>query len=67
MFGARSVSIRSTKGFLLKIKNVRPFGNFVPGDVVEVPDGASFDVFHFVKVDEPDQATPSSSPEGGVK
>jgi hypothetical protein len=32
------------------LKNVRPFGNFTPGDLVEVPDGAVFDEFFFVEV-----------------
>jgi len=26
---------------------IRPFGNFVPGDEVEVPAGAVFDTFYF--------------------
>ena len=26
---------------------IRPFGNFVPGDEVEVPDGAEFDRYYF--------------------
>lgn len=32
------------------IKNVREFGNFKPGDLVEVPDDAVFDEFYFMKV-----------------
>lgn len=27
--------------------NDRPFGNFVPGDEVEVPDGAEYDHMYF--------------------
>ena len=30
--------------------NVRPFGNFKPGDWVEVPDGAGFDHAYFEEV-----------------
>lgn len=32
------------------IKNVREFGNFKPGDLVEVPDAAVFDEYYFEKV-----------------
>ena len=33
--------------------NIRPFGNFMPGDEVEVPDGALFDRFYFETAGEP--------------
>jgi len=34
------------------LRNVRPFGNFVPGDTVEVPDGAEFDHVFFEEAPE---------------
>lgn len=33
----------------MKLECVRAFGNFVPGDEVEVPDGAIFDTTHFTE------------------
>lgn len=38
-----------------------PFGNFVPGDEIEVPDGAEFDTAHF------EQAEPEEAPAKGSK
>lgn len=35
---------------------IEPFGNFVPGDTVEVPEGAVFDTFYFKQADEPKKA-----------
>lgn len=36
-----------------------PFGNFVPGDEIEVPEGSGFDPYHFelVTAEEPEPAT----------
>ena len=31
------------------IKNIRPFGRFVPGDTIEIPDGTIFDTGYFVE------------------
>lgn len=42
----------------MQLKCVRPFGNFKPGDSVEVPDGAVFDTFYFET--EPESAPPAS-------
>ena len=41
---------------------VRPFGNFQPGDIVEVPDGSKFDEYYF-------EVQPPAAPEvkGGGK
>ena len=41
----------------MQIKCIRAFGNFRPGDVVEIPDGAVFDEGHFERL--------AASPEGG--
>ncbi len=35
----------------MEIRCVHAFGNFEPGDVVEVPDGAVFDEVNFVRAD----------------
>ena len=43
---------------------VRPFGNFKPGDEVEVPDGAVFDKFYF-EVSEPDKPEPDEPADKG--
>lgn len=52
----------------MKLKCVRAFGNFVPGDVVEVPDGAKFDDYYFVAVPVVAEPKPAPvKPEGGVK
>jgi hypothetical protein len=37
----------------MKLKNKVPFGNFVPGDEVEVPDGALYDKEFFEEVQDP--------------
>jgi hypothetical protein len=37
----------------VKLECVKEFGNFEPGDTVEVPEGAVFDTAHFVRVEEP--------------
>lgn len=34
----------------MKIVNIVPFGNFKPGDEVEIPDGSEFDRGHFKEV-----------------
>jgi hypothetical protein len=34
--------------------NVRPFGNFKPGETVEVPDGAGFDHAYFEEASDVD-------------
>jgi hypothetical protein len=36
------------------LKCSRPFGNFNPGDEVEVPDGAEFDHAHFECAEQPE-------------
>lgn len=38
-----------------------PFGNFVPGDTIEVPDGAVFDSAYF------EQAESATTPKEGSK
>ena len=40
------------------LKNIRPFGRFIPGDVLEIPDGSIFDTYHFVKEVEAVKETP---------
>jgi len=35
----------------MQIRNIRPFSQHEPGDVVEVPDGAAFDPFHWEAVE----------------
>lgn len=45
----------------MKLRCHNAFGNFVPGDEVEVPDGAGFDHYYF-EADEPEQA-PEPAPE----
>jgi hypothetical protein len=37
------------------LRNVRPFGNFTPGQTVEVPDGSTFDGAFFEKVPETEE------------
>jgi hypothetical protein len=48
------------------IENIRPFGNFTPGQTLEIPDGAIFDraywvhvveVTHTVTTEQPEQVT----------
>jgi hypothetical protein len=34
----------------VQLRNIRPFSQYVPGDVVEVPDGAAFDPHHWEAV-----------------
>jgi hypothetical protein len=34
----------------VQLRNIRPFSQYQPGDVVEVPDGAAFDDFHWERV-----------------
>lgn len=41
---------------------IRPFGNFLPGDQIEVPDGALFDHQYFEAGYQPD-----TDPEGDEK
>lgn len=36
----------------MKLECTAPFGNTVPGDVVEVPDGAAFDGAYYRRVEE---------------
>jgi hypothetical protein len=52
----------------VKIVNIEVFGNFKPGDQVELPDNATFDSFYFkpVKVADNAPVTPVTT-EGGVK
>jgi hypothetical protein len=47
------------------LKCYEPFGNFVPGDEIEVPDGAIFDGAYFkaVEVKTPEPAPPAAAPE----
>jgi len=49
----------------MQIKCVRPFGNFKPGDSVEVPDGAAFDTYHFEQA--PEEPAPAPAADGGSK
>lgn len=35
----------------MKLVCVKPFGNFVPGDEVEVPEDSGFDPFYFQKAE----------------
>lgn len=39
----------------MQLRCVRAFGNFQPGEEVEVPDGAGFDAVYFEKA-EPEEA-----------
>ena len=50
----------------MNLKCVRAFGNFVPGDEVEVPDGAIFDHYYFEEVPVPAPVT-TKTPKGGDK
>ena len=38
------------------LRCTKPFGNFEPGDEVEVPDGAVYDAFYFEKAPADDKA-----------
>ena len=62
----------------MNLKCIVAFGNFVPGDELEVPDGALFDHFYFKEVvstanaearmeNDGAPATPVKTPKGGVK
>jgi hypothetical protein len=44
--------------------NVRPFGNFKPGETVEVPDGAGFDHAYFERADEEPTPVEDEAPDG---
>ena len=48
----------------MKLVNKEPFGNFVPGDEVEVPDGSIFDSMFW---DEIDEAKPADDKKKGDK
>lgn len=43
----------------MQIRNIRPFSQHEPGDVVEVPDGAEFDPFHWEAVPDPEAPVPA--------
>lgn len=43
------------------LKCVEPFGNFTPGDIVEVPDGALFDTAFFAEDKVPEEVPDSNS------
>ena len=47
----------------MQIRNIRPFSQYVPGDVVEVPDGAAFDDFHWEAVPVADLPDITGEPE----
>ena len=44
------------------IENLVPFGNFLPGDQVIVPDGAIFDTLHWREVLEPSEEAEAPEP-----
>lgn len=44
----------------MQLRNISPFSQFVPGDLVEVPDGAVFDPYHWEPAGAP--AVPAPAP-----
>lgn len=44
----------------MRLRCTHAFGNFVPGDEIEVPEGAVYDGYYFVPV-EPEQASKEES------
>lgn len=48
-----------------QLRNISPFSQYVPGDLVEVPDGAAYDPFHWEPVvpAEPAPADPPRLPD----
>lgn len=38
----------------MTLKNIVPFGNFKPGDTLDVPDGCVFDSFYWTPVAAPE-------------
>lgn len=51
----------------MKIRAKLAFGNFVPGDEVEVPDGCIFDTTYFERADEAPPVEDTPDPKGGDK
>ncbi len=47
----------------MQLRYIRPFSQYVPGDVVEVPDGAAFDNFYLERVPDPPADPPAPEPE----
>lgn len=47
----------------MQLRYIRPFGQYEPGDVVDVPDGADFDPYCLERVPPvPDPAAPAAAP-----
>lgn len=44
----------------MQLRNIRPFSQYDVGDLVDVPDGAAFDPFHWEAVEAP--ADPPADP-----
>jgi len=51
----------------MQIRNIRPFSQHKPGDVVDVPDGAAFDPFHWEPAEEAADGAAGSSPEAAAE
>lgn len=51
----------------MQVRNIRPFSQYEPGDVVEVPDGAAVDPFHWEPAGPPaDPPAPDPEPAAPV-
>jgi hypothetical protein len=49
----------------MKLRNKEAFGNFKPGDEVEVPDGSVYDTYHWDEVK--DEVRPTDDKKKGDK
>jgi len=46
----------------VQLRNIRPFSQYVPGDLVEVPDGSAADPFYWEAVAPPDDPPADDPP-----